>query len=516
MRSYSIVFALGALLTAAQVKALVFLPEDVLEADGSVAHLNFPSIRQDKLIHDCQFSCEASWWFNSTLQSDTSSRYDVFEFLRVAQANNNNTNSNEENLRSQVRALYEQFLSYSDLILEQSNTARLEIPGYKQSIEFIQYSRTKAAEALEYQDYASVNRIIVAALREVEIANEIEEKQFELYFHAAQQAYFNAQPEQALESIAWAQRLRPGDSGVLQWRQWIDELPMLIAAREQAANARRSGDFKIELDALNQILVLLPQDDASLHEIAEVQQRIKAIQRELQDNHFASVISQGKQAVAQHNLDSAKQALEKVKSLRPSATETKTLQQQVSALESQISKKNLLEAATQHADKDDWVKTVSILDQILAIDPHHVQASEQRKVAVKIVEHQRMADQFLAQPDRLASANIAAAARELIATANQLTLFSKRLNDSVAELSSMVVSLNTPVRIHIISDGETDISVRGVGVVGKTTGRTIELKPGRYIFEGARKGYRSVLVNVSIDHKDPQEPEITVICHERI
>ena len=54
------------------------------------------------------------------------------------------------------------------------------------------------------------------------------------------------------------------------------------------------------------------------------------------------------------------------------------------------------------------------------------------------------------------------------------------------------------VSVKIISDGVTNISVRGVGKVGLTNEKTIDLRPGRYTFEGKRIGYRSKLIQVEV------------------
>ena len=75
--------------------------------------------------------------------------------------------------------------------------------------------------------------------------------------------------------------------------------------------------------------------------------------------------------------------------------------------------------------------------------------------------------------------------------------------------------MNTPVNVNVISDGKTFVSVRGVGKVGETTGKTIQLKPGTYSFEGKREGYRSKLIEVSIP-LNRSDVQVTVIADERI
>ena len=67
-----------------------------------------------------------------------------------------------------------------------------------------------------------------------------------------------------------------------------------------------------------------------------------------------------------------------------------------------------------------------------------------------------------------------------------------------AQLESTLRAVNTPVEVTVLSDGNTFVSVRGIGNVGTTTSKVIELKPGPYTFEGKRQGYKSKLVEVMI------------------
>jgi hypothetical protein len=52
-------------------------------------------------------------------------------------------------------------------------------------------------------------------------------------------------------------------------------------------------------------------------------------------------------------------------------------------------------------------------------------------------------------------------------------------------------------------------------MVGKTSERTIRLKPGEYTFEGARPGFRSKLVAVSIPLRS-KTFIVEIMCDERI
>ena len=73
----------------------------------------------------------------------------------------------------------------------------------------------------------------------------------------------------------------------------------------------------------------------------------------------------------------------------------------------------------------------------------------------------------------------------------------------------------TPVPVRIPSDGRTEIGIRGVGRIGRTGERTIELRPGDYIFEGKRPGYGSRRVRVAVTAGGGAPVEVRIVCDER-
>ena len=82
-------------------------------------------------------------------------------------------------------------------------------------------------------------------------------------------------------------------------------------------------------------------------------------------------------------------------------------------------------------------------------------------------------------------------------------------------MSDIVAAYDTKVAVRILSDGQTKISVRGVGQVGATLDRTIELRPGSYTFEGVRAGFRSKLMKVDIP-PGTEEIVLEIYLDERI
>ena len=89
-----------------------------------------------------------------------------------------------------------------------------------------------------------------------------------------------------------------------------------------------------------------------------------------------------------------------------------------------------------------------------------------------------------------------------------LDVATKRLRDLLKVQSQ-------PVRLTIVSDERTWVSISGFKLLGKINQKTVNILPGNYKIRGRRKGYRDVVINLRIRQGMPLSP-ITVICAERI
>ena len=82
----------------------------------------------------------------------------------------------------------------------------------------------------------------------------------------------------------------------------------------------------------------------------------------------------------------------------------------------------------------------------------------------------------------------------------------------MARLSALLPEFERPVRLTLVSDGLTQVSVQGVGAFGGFTHREVDLKPGRYTVLGTREGYRDVRRDVSVSPGQTQT--INVSCYD--
>ncbi len=408
---------------------------------------------------------------------------------------------------STVQERYDRTIARIDEALEAWYVKRPIVPGFDQSQDLILSLRKKAVQAYFDADYDEAVRLAGQALEEVELIHQKEEDSFVLNLDIAISAYESEKMTQAKEAIALALAMRPEHEEAIFWHERIEQLPDLIAARKDVLDAFSEGRLQDEINALYRVLNIKPKDTQTLS-------RIEAAKHQLQERRFAITISQGHQALQNRNLTKAKKALVKAQELKPGHVENNRLSQKISQAEREMKISILIEAAKKGASEDDWDAVQRTFEEILVIQPQLNDAIEGRDFARKIILAQRNLDDFVARPQRLNSANIAAAARKEIERVQPLLQFSPHMRSTVQALEIELEQWQQTVPVRVLSDGNTHIEVRGVGIIGVTVDRLVMLKPGTYQFEGKRKGYRNKLIEVRVSKDVTDMTEVKVICDE--
>ena len=106
-------------------------------------------------------------------------------------------------------------------------------------------------------------------------------------------------------------------------------------------------------------------------------------------------------------------------------------------------------------------------------------------------------------------------AESLLEEASQIQPAGPRLNRQVGELRRIVGIASTPIRVSLVSDNLTEVTVHKVGRLGAFERRVLELRPGTYTVVGRRAGFRDVRRELRVVPGQEIEP-LTVRCEEKI
>ena len=347
---------------------------------------------------------------------------------------------------------------------------------------FAQFSRGQYEDAL--------NGLTDAADRAAE-ALRARDAAFDGAMNAARTAYAADSHEQAELEITRARELRPESPEAAALEAEVSRLPEVLRAINKAAVARVENNLAAEDEHLSTALALSPDR-------AELADRRTEIRSALRERSYADRIGSGLSNVTARNLSGARTDLKAARDLFADRQETRLLSRQIETLSQQLEFERMMAGAAQAQQSDDWVAAEEFYARAGAIVPDDPKVTGGHQLAGEINALRRDLDKVLGTPERLASEAVAGDAAALASKARDLADLSPSLAAQARKVDGLVGAYATKVSVRILSDGVTRITVRGVGQVGATTDRTIQLRPGSYTFEGARTGFRSKLVQVDI------------------
>ncbi|MBO6783638.1 MAG: hypothetical protein JJ899_10275, partial [Alphaproteobacteria bacterium] len=317
------------------------------------------------------------------------------------------------------------------------------------------------------------------------------DRAFDDAFVDARQAYASDDVDSANLAISRARELKPDDPATVELAERIEQLPPVLAAIADAAVARTENDLHREADALARVLDLDPSRTVQATRLAEVQEMLR-------EQAFATHVRDGFQAIEAGNVAAGRRSLAAARKLYRGRSETRSLSTRIEELARDQEFRRLVANAEKARASDDWETAESLYARAGAIEPDDPRVNGGYALAGDILALRAQVASYLASPERLSSKQVAQQARGTVSRVADIAELSPSLAQRGRELESLVAAYDREVAVRILSDGVTHISVRGVGHVGATNDRTIELRPGSYTFEGKRPGYRSKLVQVDI------------------
>jgi hypothetical protein len=327
-------------------------------------------------------------------------------------------------------------------------------------------------------------------------------------FAAAEAAHDDDSYDAAALAIDRALNIRPDSTPAAALKLRIDALPALLAKIEEAAVARVENNLDAERAHLKAALAIDPNRDA-------LAARLNEVRRLLREARFAGHIVAGLTDVDARRLTSAQRNLDDARAVYPDRAEADLLDEKIAGLELELLIERLTATARAAAQADDWATAEQSYIQMRRLAPANRDITDGLALAQEINALHARATRHLAAPARLASEAVAADAGSVVDAVTPLRNDSPRLAAQADALAGLIKAYGVKVPVRIVSDGKTDITVRGVGIVGRITERTIELRPGRYTFEGIREGFQAVLVRVDIP---PGQADLVleIVTDERI
>ncbi|MDA1023314.1 MAG: hypothetical protein O2817_08245 [Proteobacteria bacterium] len=365
-----------------------------------------------------------------------------------------------------------------------------------------------ALQAFSEGNYSSALDQIRAAAKESSKILKVKDARFDIHLKAAVSALGSNQFEIAQAEIASALLMSPDHLIAHGYRNQIELMPKVNGYLDGAYKARAENDLRSERSFLEKVIQL---DTAREKE----KTRLELLRKEIAEEDFANFMSKGIGAVGRRDVRTARTSMEKAQNFFPDRAELSFLKKRIERLDRELSVESSVNEANRAVSQDEWDHAYQAFSKAILIDPTNTAAIEGKRIADQVVVGRQGLDRYLERPDRLSSKAVAAAAQRLLASVQHLTAISPTLKVRSEQVSKLISQVNKPVEVVVKSDGKTEISVRRIGIVGKTLEKVINLRPGDYTFEGKRVGYKSKLVKLTVPFNGTGL-EIKIICDEQI
>jgi len=368
--------------------------------------------------------------------------------------------------------------------------------------------KDKALQLFSQGEYSEASDVLSAATDDALAALTDMENTFKGQMNVATTAYENDDLETAKLAIDKALAVKPKNipAGVL--KRQIDKLPETLKLIENAVVARAENNLVKERAALKKVIENAPERES-------LQTRLRAVNAEILENDYSRYTNAAFAAIDQRQLKAANKNYIKARSIFQNRTEISLLKQKVKTLKKELDAEQNIRDAENAIKQQNWQAAAGYFNKASAIFPQNKTVVDGLLLANKINSINDQLQSMLDKPDRLTSKSLRRTAKTLLKQSDGVSRLSKSMILRAGNLTRLVEAYSTDIDIFIQSDGLTFVSVRSIGQVGLTKGRTIKLKPGRYTFEGKRDGFQSKRIDVDIP-PGSQSITVTVIADDPI
>ncbi len=165
--------------------------------------------------------------------------------------------------------------------------------------------------------------------------------------------------------------------------------------------------------------------------------------------------------------------------------------------------------------QEDWSAALREYDAVFGLDPTIRFAREGKaRAEVRSQLAERLED-HIAHPDRLSNDEVLESAERLLSDARSVEPSGPVLRRQIDSMTKLLAVATTPIRVELVSDNLTEVTVYRVGRLGRFTQQVLDLRPGTYTVVGSRAGYRDVRHRLTVSPSQSSKP-VEVRCVEEI
>ncbi len=152
----------------------------------------------------------------------------------------------------------------------------------------------------------------------------------------------------------------------------------------------------------------------------------------------------------------------------------------------------LLHQAQSAREVQDWTLALRLYKQVRGIDEYVKAGVEGVEYTTLYVEAHKHLQSYLSDPKVLFDSEARTRARKLLLMIREHGLRDRKIDEYSVILLNQIQKAEEPQTVYLTSDGESEITIYRVGVLGKFSEKSLLLKPGRYAAVAKRRQYQDV------------------------
>ena len=325
---------------------------------------------------------------------------------------------------------------------------------------------------------------------------------------AGEQALEDGNPQAALEAFTVASALDPEDPDIDAGLKRAENLDEVLRLVRQGASLEQQKDFREALKKYQQARRLDSEWPAA-------GEGVRRMNSEIREQDFRAAMSAGYQAIQSREYPEAREAFARAAGIKPDSTEPDEGLQQVEQSEKNDIINVHRQIAEQHMKNEAWADAIDEFQAALAVTDTLAFARDglaEARMRLELIEGMTA---FLQDPTLLQEDAGLDAARKLLRDAARAGFTGAETLAQVDNLAKLISTARVKIPVTIVSDGNTNVTVRKHAVLGKIRSEVVYLVPGRYTITGDRSGYYDVREELILLAGEPA-PTITIESNRRV
>jgi Tfp pilus assembly protein PilF len=364
----------------------------------------------------------------------------------------------------------------------------------------------RAGEELNNGDPRAAERLYGEALAVLEQVDSRSPAVLQVTLAAGRTALDDGDRVAAGAAFSLALRIAPDHQAAATGLRRAEVLEPVLELLDQGRRSERAGHLEQAADTYRQAVALDPFSPPAQEALARVQAR-------LGNNAFAASMSAGLRALSSGDHAGAKEAFRRAAEIKPGAP------QAADGL-AQAEEAERLEAIARHRERaaaqeveERWNEAAGEYAAVLALAPAARFAREGQERAEQRADLEQRLEYHRSHPERLVSDAVLEEAMGLLVEAEAAQPAGPKHRRQVNGLAELLEVAAKPVRVRLVSDDATEVTVYHVGRLGAFLSHELELRPGTYTVVGSRSGYRDVRKELVVT-PDAQPQSLSIQCEE--